>query len=69
MNDCDVVKEKVFRNLLFLVTAQNLVGNFTETPQQPSKIDADFPENAFLPPNFEQLPFLFIFEAHTWRVV
>lgn len=37
------------------VTAQNLVGNFTQTPLQPSKIDKIFPENTFLPPNFEQL--------------
>ena len=37
------------------VTAQNLVGNFTETPLLPSKINKDSPEGAFLPPNFEQL--------------
>lgn len=37
------------------VTAQNLVGDLKETPLQPSKINKDFPENAFLPPNFEQL--------------
>ena len=43
------------KNTSTLVTAQNLVGNFTETPQQLSKINTDFPENAFLPPNFEQL--------------
>ncbi|WP_067582984.1 hypothetical protein [Endozoicomonas ascidiicola] len=47
--------KRAFINCCINVTAQNLVENVKETPLQPSIINKDFPEDAFLPPNFEQL--------------
>lgn len=38
-----------------MVTTQNLVGNFTETPLQISKINEKFSENVCSPPKYEQL--------------
>lgn len=49
------VKEIPSSSTQSFVTAQNLVVNFPEAPQQPSKNNNDSPETAFLPPKNEQL--------------
>ena len=57
MIETAIKERKINSSTEFPVTAQNLVGNITETSLQPGKINKEFPKEDFLPTNFEQLQF------------